>query len=583
MKSFQQSWPQRVLAFLPTRRPRQALVLISGLLISLILVCAGLQLREGPNWRSLRPWADDIGTIEATAPPVLSGAPQGSAMPSTLPRLHIIIPSSKSDVRLCKNLLSQTILGYPRPNLVLWDQTFDSPHNKHFLGGGSHLGKINSTLQWLENPAHQQYENDMVIMIDAYDIWFQLPPETLFARYYELLASEDARVAHRMGRAFAAERISTKVVFSASKRCGPNDTRSYACYPVPESPLPPDIYGDITDVMDVKPEPHAGLRQRHLVSGFIMGPFRDMRTIFTRANERMHACLATDMKEQKFVRAWCHKGSDQFYFNEMYGEQEYHREVMRRHHHTFLDTVLEFFAPGRAGAPRKPIKIERKLVDDPLNPSFPHQPMPDPHYNPAQPYEFGIMVDHFSQMSHQTSNALHDSAYIVHSKPLAPQLENQTHGFKPVCTPKAPMPTDLPAVSALDLLPEHDRPRWEDLPLYSEVCAGVVPVIAHHNWYKKWPIEKLWADNWWTGRARTLFEARRDMGDRKLVGGADTDTGLSFGWEDLCPPEWDEEIFMDGGGAKGGKDEPKVVAAASTDAKPEDTLGEKKEARMESA
>lgn len=488
-------------------------------------------------------------------------------MPSKLPRLHIVIPSSKTDVRLCKNLLSQTILGYPRPNLVLWDQTFDSPHNKHFLGGGSHLGKINSTLQWLEDPAHQQYEDDMVVMIDAYDIWFQLPPETLFARYYELLATEDARVAHRMGRAFRAEDIATKIVFSASKRCGPNDIRSYACYPQPASPLPPDIYGSITDVMDVKPEPHAGLRQRHLVSGFIMGPFRDMRAIFSRANDRMNACLAGDMKNSQFVRAWCHKGSDQSFFNQMYGEQEFHREVMRRHHRTWLDSFLERFHPGRPGAPPKPLKIEKLVIDDPLHPSFEHQPMPDPDYNPAKPYEFGIMVDHFSQMSHQTSNALHDSAYVVHSKPLAPQLETQTHGMKPVCRPKAPMPTDIPATgTALDLLPEAMRPRWEDLPLYSEVCAGVVPVIAHHNWYKKWPIEELWADNWWTGYARALLDERRKMSDNPdLVGGADTDTGLSLGWKDLCPAEWDDVLFMD----------PKEVAAAATEGNEE--LGEMKE------
>ncbi|ROT40414.1 hypothetical protein SODALDRAFT_95999 [Sodiomyces alkalinus F11] len=569
MKSLQQYWPQRVFAFLPTRRPRQALILVTALFLSAVFVCFGLQLREGPNWTSLRPWADDVGTVEAAAPPVLGGHATGSPTPSSLPRLHIIIPSSKTDVRLCKNLLSQTILGYPRPNLVFWDQTFDNPNNHRFLGGGSHLGKINSTLHWLENPSNQQYEDDMVIMIDAYDIWFQLPPETLFARYYEMIASENARVAHRMGRAFDAEGISTKVIFSASKRCGPNDIHSVACYPIPESPLPKDIYGNITDVMNVKPESHAGLRQRHLVSGFIMGPFRDMRAVFARANERMNTCLAGKMKEQKFVRAWCHRGSDQSFFNEMFGEQEYHREVMRRRHHTWLDNFLDQFIPNRAGAPRKPLKIEKNLVDDPLNPSFPHQPMHDPDYNPAKPYEFGIMVDHFSQMSHQTSNALHDSAYVVHSNPLAPQLEHQSHGMQPVCRPIAPMPTDIPSAGVLDLLPEGDRPRWEDMPLYSEICAGVVPVIAHHNWYKKWPIEKLWADNWWTGRARALFEARRNMGDRKLVGGADTDTGLSLSWEDLCPAEWDAELFPSPNGAQ------EAQAAAGVEA----TVGEKKESR----
>ncbi|KAM0335128.1 hypothetical protein ACHAQA_000168 [Verticillium albo-atrum] len=540
MKSFE-GWQNTLAAVFPTRRPRQLLLLIGAFFVTLLLVSVSLQSSESASWRVLRPWATDVDTI-----PIGSLDGTDDANSTTPDRLHMVIPVSKSDPRLCKNMLAQTILGYPRPNLVMWDQKFD---NDNYLGKGSHLAKITGTLKWLEDPKNKKYDDDLVIMIDAYDVWFQLPPETLIARYHAITAAEDKRVAHRMGKAFRLEKISSKVIFSASKRCGPNDIRSVACYPVPESPLPNDIYGAVTDTMD-GPTEWAGLRTRHLVSGFLIGPVKDMRRIFQRANRNMVKCLEGDQKGTKYYHSWCHKGSDQSFFNEMFGQQEYHREVMRRHHRNAWDRFVDSIAPSRAGAPRRQHLIEKLVIDDPLNPSFDHQPMDDPEYHADQRYEFGIMVDHFSEVSHQTSNALHDTTFVNHSAPLAPQVEKPAHGQKVICSPRAPMPKDLVDNSGgLELFPEGSRPRWDQLPLYSEVCVGVIPVVAHHNWYKKWPIDKLWPSMWWTGSGRMLLDARRAQAaegkERNRVGGADTDTGKSLTWDDLCPAEWGKEIFLD--------------------------------------
>ncbi|EEY16871.1 conserved hypothetical protein [Verticillium alfalfae VaMs.102] len=374
-------------------------------------------------------------------------------------------------------------------------------------------------------------------------------PGTLVDRYHALRATEDKRIAQRMGKAFTREKISSKVIFSASKRCGPNEIRSVACYPVPESPLPNDIYGAVTDTMD-GPSQWAGLRTRHLVSGFIIGPVKDMRRIFQRANRNMAKCLEGDQKGDKYYLPKCHKGSDQSFFNEMFGQQEYHREVMRRHHRNAWDRFLDGMVPTRPGAPRRPHKIETLLIDDPLNPSFDHQLMSDPDYHVDQRYEFGIMVDHFSEVSHQTSNALHDTTFVNHSAPLGPQVDKPAHGQKIICSPRAPMPSDLvDNAGGLELFAEQGRPRWEPLPLYSEVCNGVIPVVAHHNWVNKKPIDTLWPSMWWTGHARQLFDARRaqakDESERKRVGGVDTDTGKSLTWDDLCPAEWEKDVFLD--------------------------------------
>ncbi|KAL7755557.1 hypothetical protein ACKLNR_014655 [Fusarium oxysporum f. sp. zingiberi] len=65
--------------------------------------------------------------------------------------------------------------------------------------------------------------------------------------------------------------------------------------------------------------------------------------------------------------------------------------------------------------------------------------MRDSAYRPDQHYEFGILVDQFSEISHQTSNALHDTAYINHSAPLAPQIEKPNQKQQGISKPIAPM------------------------------------------------------------------------------------------------------------------------------------------------
>lgn len=482
----------------------------------------------------MQTWTTDDGIVETSG---------GRLSPD---RLHLILPASNGAPRLCKSMLAQAILGYPAPNLVMWNQTFT---DDRLLGNGSHLVKISSTLAWLNEPSNYDSEDDLVVMADAYDVWFQLPPETLIARYHRLVANEDQRIRRRLGsRAYEAEKLSARVIFSASKRCGPNDPRSVACYAVPESPLPRNVFGRITDTI-YQHNRWAGLRQQHLVSGFIIGPVKDMRRIFARANENMEKCLAGDMKGTKWIRPRCHGGSDQSFFNEMFGWQEFHRELMRRHHRTSWERFFDRLMPWRAGAPPRPHVLEAEVVDDPIDPSFEHMPMPDRDYHPDQPHEFGITVDYFSELSHQTSNALHDTAFVRHDQPLRPQTDNPAHGQDILCRPHAPMPNDIfPGTGGLELFDAEKRPRWDRLPLYSEVCAGTVPIAVHHNWVNKKPIDALWPDMWWTGNAKMLLDARREQaaGDqKKLAGGAVTDTGETLSWDDLCPAEWNEEVFLE--------------------------------------
>jgi hypothetical protein len=393
------------------------------------------------------------------------------------------------------------------------------------------------------------FENELVTMLDAYDIWVQLPLEVLISRYYAILEAEDRRIAQRMGRAADIEDIRAKVVFAATKRCGPNQWQSIACFPIPESPLPRDLFGPGTDT-DSGENQFAHVRQRWLVSGFAIGTVRDMRAVFQEAHRRMQLCLTQPPSGDR--PSWtrlCHHGSDQSLFNEVLGHQEFQREVMRRHHRTKKERLLDQRPPRPLstplpGSPSPQSTIQGHAIDDPLNPSFPHEEL-DEAYLPGKPYEYGITVDYFSELTHQTSNSLWDAAYVEHSDPHTATIMPILPDTPTNCTVRTPKPVDFNVDSVPGTLDTagSGQSRWKGMPLYTELCTGNVPVLIHHNDASfKWMRDKLWPKSWWAGKARALLDLRKDQ-DGPLAGGAHTDTGLDLSWDHLCPAKYNSELF----------------------------------------
>ncbi|EEY16261.1 conserved hypothetical protein [Verticillium alfalfae VaMs.102] len=62
-------------------------------------------------------------------------------------RLRIIVPADEPGANLCKMLLSTVANGYPAPLIINWGRDF---HKQGGWFGGSHLGKIDGTLDALE-------------------------------------------------------------------------------------------------------------------------------------------------------------------------------------------------------------------------------------------------------------------------------------------------------------------------------------------------------------------------------------------------------------------------------------------------
>lgn len=258
-------------------------------------------------------------------------------------------------------------------------------------------------------------------------------------------------------------------MFGAGKRCAPNQVHTVACYPIPESPLPDDLYGANTDTIMGRNK-YTSLRQRWLNSGYVIGPVEDMRRMFRRAEEKL--------KESKDHPDWdngsggmdfLYHGSDQSIFNIIFGEQEFQREVMRRRHRTATDE-LEGIAPKPP-----PVRIEGTLVDDTLNPSFTHEPMTEKE---GKPDEFGIGLDYFSELGQQTVNSEEDTQWLRYSQSIEVQLEGRHALFDCPSRVNGSLAEDILGSEAPfgDLPEDHSLSSrgWADVPLYTNVCLDKV-------------------------------------------------------------------------------------------------------------
>lgn len=157
--------------------------------------------------------------------------------PQTSPSLHLLLPATTPNPNLCKLLLTTHLLHYPTPILLGWAGA------GAYNGSESHLFKIASTLQYLKGLGRGAEEKgDLVLVLDAHDVWVQLGPEVLISRYKRV-----------------AEKGTGEVVFGPDKVCWPEDERRAACWAAPEARMERAAFGPGTDAGDVK-----GVRPRWL-------------------------------------------------------------------------------------------------------------------------------------------------------------------------------------------------------------------------------------------------------------------------------------------------------------------------------
>jgi hypothetical protein len=156
-------------------------------------------------------------------------------------------------------------LGYPNPVIINWNKTFD---DAALVDGGSHLAKIAGVHQYV-SALNEEHDEDLVLMIDGYDVWLQLRPQTLIDRYFAINRDADQRIRRVMGH--AGDGIQQEIIFGCQKRCWPWKEDDPPCYAVPESTLSEHVYGPRTDTAGPDGNPYINYRPRFLNSGTGIG------------------------------------------------------------------------------------------------------------------------------------------------------------------------------------------------------------------------------------------------------------------------------------------------------------------------
>ncbi|KAK2038651.1 hypothetical protein LZ31DRAFT_559380 [Colletotrichum somersetense] len=486
-------------------------------------------------------------------------------------RLRLFMPADGPNVNLCKTIMSAVALGYPMPTLLNWNSEFNRP-DWHFAG--SHIAKLESLLAVIDDLYERDdgdddndvNENDLILLVDAYDVWFQLPPSFLIERFHRLNRKADARAREQWQDLgldkpdFPVAPPTQDIVVSTAKDCQPTwESGSDPRYEYwPDSPLPPDFYGNETDrvlpyVFD-SARRYSKIRPRCVNSGMVMGTVGALRGALRKCKGKVDAAAAAGRQ------LW----SDQALLAEVIGDQEVWRHWVRGLAAAW-DGIVSLERPGRL--PRE----VRRIADAALA---------------GEAFEFGIGLDYdFATIPPTCSSE--DDGYFVRLGDAGAVRDASDRAGVPGGVRVSGVPSELDEAAAAAQprpLPDH---AWGDLPLYTDFFFGTPPVGIHHNAYvsglKAWRLEHWWNLTWFHPHLRGLVTdalapdrkltplARfpLDPGGRsemvywasgegsgeasvKVFDGSKERTGYSsVGWDGVCQKgdrKWYDVVFADGKG-----------------------------------
>ncbi|KAA6408185.1 MAG: hypothetical protein FRX48_07927 [Lasallia pustulata] len=500
--------PDTVFLRLPRAR-RYRHLLIASLLSFLLLAVVWRRSNKAIHQKSLSgyrtpssfssPYASELASSEKPllAPPYTTAT--GTKVPDhhgwTNTSFHLLVPASESNPNLCKTLLSSFLLDYPPPTLINYGKTFEG----NGWDKGTHTGKIRGVYDYLRD-AKQFKDDDLVLVIDGYDIWFQLPPEVMIKRYRSIVRTANERLRRQYGmisrkkpwEGDQVERVqmyTQKVVYGADKLCWPNPAEDPACAALPLSTLPTDVYGPQTD----KDREGFLNRPRYLNSGTVIGPVADIRAIYERALQKV------DEEDRGTI-------GDQFVFAEILGEQEVQRQVTRSTSQGAGGRWLDWLSNALGTSP-------------PFNGTMNNMTVV-----PGQRYEFGLGLDYESQlfqtMTHSASdveflfyndtghlNNLHETHHYASTRLLrlpsdirhASPPAGRTHG--PDDPDAAALTGPTPNVPALP-----GNTTWLTLPLATNVVVPSIPTLLHFNGDKSM-LDSWWPKLWFQPFSRSLLRA----------------------------------------------------------------------------
>ena len=469
------------------------------------------------------------------------------------PAFHVLIPTSESSAGLCKTLLSSFLLNYPPATLIDFGKTSIADGRDNV----DSASKIKSVLDFLSNK-RKVHDDDLVLVINSHDVWFQLPPEVLVTRYHGIIRIANERLKQQYGtitrqnlvRASRKERVPKfyqTILFAAAEPCRPGSMESSECSRSPSSTFWEDfhILGADNLVQTRKK------RSQYPNAGTIIGPARDVRALYEQATDKVEEELS--LMDHPFV------------FEKIFGEQEQQRSRLaqshntwRRHLFVWLDNVL-----GRSN-----VIPTQKSTNQTAQVGL------------EQRRDFGIGIDNESQLFQTIvpSNPGFDFLIYGNKSSRIPSHEGyqKIHAQVPslsadVSNARPPFPGndstyDLATSTLIDLSPDLDElatnQTWQSLPLATKLDVPVIPALLQYDGDESL-LKDWWTHMWFQPQGRALLrqymrkpqppiwgniDGRERMWDRRGGrGGVWTENATWLGWEEVCRG-YEEETFADGKG-----------------------------------
>lgn len=402
------------------------------------------------------------------------------------------------------------ILGYPPPTVIGY---------AHASPGATETERMVDRITRARNYLRDSktiHDRDFVLMVDGEDTFFQLPPKILVERYQDIIRANNQKLQNKFGfvqvenpKAGGApelvQKYTQRVIFGASKTCFPELQDDAGCASVPESSLPPDVYGWKTDVY-----PDGSLnRPRWLNPGAVIGQAADLRLIYDEV--------------LRLVEVRSNKSGDHKALTQMYGRQEVIRELERRRNaNGFKELVYRMLG-----------------ISDAANITGVRLRLETGHR-----YEYGIGVDFESQLFFNQNLSRKDVEWVKFSNVTKMSALQMQHGVPrehrlllPQDIAALPNPfiqsrfakesTQRPVWNAtLDKLPNPDQHSWNNISLMTNAHSESVPVIAHLDGDPKlrnvwW--EKMWFFPWARALLRKYVRDSHgfDAAQSSLLGGQD--------------------------------------------------------------
>ncbi|KAH8179700.1 C6 zinc finger domain-containing protein [Sarocladium implicatum] len=241
-----------------------------------------------------------------TQPPTTSL--KNSTEPATS-KLHYLLPASKSTEGVCVGITSALLNRYPPPTLLGWKAKGD------FDAKGNHIAKLLGISRYLHN-VKDAADDDLVIVVDAFDVIAQTPAEATIQLYFDLIGAANERLAAQHGMTAEEARalgLYQSLLWGAEKGCFPPRFHEPQCWLVPESDAAHNQWG---------PKAITGEEPwrfpKALNSGAVIGPLCELRDFIDAT-----IVLVDETRDPEAPYA----NSDQLYIARLYARQEYHRNL----------------------------------------------------------------------------------------------------------------------------------------------------------------------------------------------------------------------------------------------------------------